>query len=101
MKTAAEMDELRALRMKKRMEMCVWQKENTHHLDHGYMAMPTIQTGGIGWELHPPQGSGGVRGEPPVFTGPVWYVKDLEEAKRKVEKHRRFYTGDGVFMPIA
>jgi hypothetical protein len=101
MKTAEEMNELRALRIRKRMEMREWQKENTHELDHGYKTMPTIQSGGVGWELHPPQGSGGVRGEAPVFTGPVWYVNDLEEAKRKVEKHLRLYTGDGVFMPIA
>jgi hypothetical protein len=101
MKTAEEMNQLRELRDKKRSEMLEWQKQNTHKLEHGYIAMPTIQSGGVGWELHPPQGSGGVRGAAPVFTGPVWYVKDLEEARRKVEKHRRFYTGDGVFMPVA
>lgn len=100
MKTKAEMDEMRLLRVEKQKEREVWQAENTHELTDGYVAMPTIQRGGIGWELHPPKGSGGIKGQTPEFKGPVWYVNDLEEAKRKVEKHLRFYTGDGVLMPI-
>lgn len=98
MKTKEQMNEMREQARAKRAAQEQWQAENTHELDGGYVAMPTIQRYGVGWELHPPKGRAPAKGEPGVFTGPIWYEKDLVECRQAVSRHRRFYTGDGKLL---
>lgn len=101
MKNEQDMAVMRQKRDAAREAKKLWQAENTHQLAHGYMARPTVLPQGVGWELHPPKGAGGVSGQRVEHRGPIWYVNDLEDAKRKVETHLRYYTGDGKLVQAA